>query len=66
MPYFQAFMTCAIWAVSNYMATCVAGVHLLTFARIHYDQLFGLSPTTICCVSWVIGMGLGLPCLTNR
>lgn len=47
------------------MVTCVAGVHLLTFARIHYEQLFGLPPTMLCCLSWVIGFALGLPCLTN-
>ena len=61
----HAFLTCAIWSVICYMTTCVAGVHLLTFARIHYDQLFGLPPTVICLLSWVIGAALGLPCLTN-
>lgn len=62
---FHAFVTCAIWSVIYYMSTCVAGVHLLTFARIHYDQLFGLHPSIICFLSWLIGVSLGLPCLTN-
>ena len=56
----QAFATCTIWSVMNYMAACIAGVHLLTFARIHYDQLFGLRPSIICIVSWVIGFILGM------
>lgn len=62
---FHSFLTCAIWSVSFYMTTSVAGVHLLTFARIHYDQLFGLHPSIICFLSWLIGIALGLPCLTN-
>ncbi|KFD55121.1 hypothetical protein M514_04039 [Trichuris suis] len=62
----HAFTTCSIWSVTYYMTTCIAGVHLLTFARIHYDQLFGLHPSIICLLSWVIGVSLGLPCLTNE
>ncbi|KRX23442.1 hypothetical protein T07_4962 [Trichinella nelsoni] len=62
----HAFTTCAVWSVTYYMTTCIAGVHLLTFARIHYDQLFGLHPSIICLLGWVIGVALGLPCLTNE
>ncbi|CAD6184437.1 unnamed protein product [Caenorhabditis auriculariae] len=47
------------------MNLCIAGVHLLTFARIHYEQLFGLSPTKLCALSWVISFFLALPSLTN-
>uniref|UniRef100_A0A915KS40 G-protein coupled receptors family 1 profile domain-containing protein n=1 Tax=Romanomermis culicivorax TaxID=13658 RepID=A0A915KS40_ROMCU len=62
---FQAFVTFTIWPVMYYMTTCIAGVHLLTFARIHYDQLFGLHPAIICTTAWIIGASLGLPCMTN-
>ena len=54
-----------MWSVSYYMSTCIAGVHMLTFVRIHYDQLFGLHPSVFCLLSWTIGFALGLPCLTN-
>ena len=40
----HAFFFVAQWTVVHFMIACIGGVHLLTFARIHYDQLFGLSP----------------------
>lgn len=61
----HVFILCAQWTVVHFMIACIAGVHLLTFARIHYDQLFGLSPKMICSLSWLVGAALGLPCLTN-
>ncbi|VDO87043.1 unnamed protein product, partial [Soboliphyme baturini] len=63
---FHAFITCTVWSATYYMTTCIAGVHLLTFARIHYEQMFGLRPSIICVLSWIIGAALGLPCLTNE
>uniref|UniRef100_A0A1I7XRI0 G_PROTEIN_RECEP_F1_2 domain-containing protein n=1 Tax=Heterorhabditis bacteriophora TaxID=37862 RepID=A0A1I7XRI0_HETBA len=62
---FQALMTCTVWTVMALMALCIAGVHLLTFARIHYDQLFGLRPGILCLLSWVISLMLALPSVTN-
>jgi hypothetical protein len=56
---------CAIWAVIHYMTLCIAGVHLLTFARIHYDQLFGLPPNYLCALAWTVGFAISLPCITN-
>ncbi|TKR92651.1 hypothetical protein L596_007265 [Steinernema carpocapsae] len=61
----QALLTCAVWTVMQFMMLCIAGVHLLTFARIHYEQLFGLSPNMLCILSWVIAFALALPCMTN-
>ncbi|VDK73588.1 unnamed protein product [Onchocerca ochengi] len=62
---FQALLTCAAWTVIHFMALCIAGVHLLTFARIHYEQLFGLSPNMLCVLSWLLAFGLALPTITN-
>jgi len=61
----QAFVTCSVWAVVNYMILCIAGVHVLTFARIHYDQLFGLHPMHHCVLAWIVAFFLSLPCITN-
>uniref|UniRef100_A0A2K6WLN8 G_PROTEIN_RECEP_F1_2 domain-containing protein n=1 Tax=Onchocerca volvulus TaxID=6282 RepID=A0A2K6WLN8_ONCVO len=61
----QALLTCAAWTVIHFMALCIAGVHLLTFARIHYEQLFGLSPNMLCVLSWLLAFGLALPTITN-
>ncbi|RCN38799.1 7 transmembrane receptor [Ancylostoma caninum] len=61
----QALLTCTVWTVMALMALCIAGVHLLTFARIHYDQLFGLRPGILCMLSWVISLVLALPSATN-
>ncbi|MFH4976101.1 hypothetical protein AB6A40_002810 [Gnathostoma spinigerum] len=61
----QALLTCAVWTVIQFMALCIAGVHLLTFARIHYEQLFGLPPNMLCALSWLIALGLALPTITN-
>lgn len=63
---FHAFVLVTVWTVTQFMIACIAGVHLLTYARIHYEQLFGLSPSIICAISWVIGAALGLPCITNN
>lgn len=63
--HFQALLTCTVWTVMALMALCIAGVHLLTFARIHYDQLFGLRPGILCMLSWVISLVLALPSVTN-
>lgn len=62
---FQTLLTCSIWTVMHLMALCIAGVHLLTFARIHYEQLFGLPPNMLCALSWVISLALALPSITN-
>lgn len=56
---------CATWSVVHFTTLCVAGVHLLTFARIHYDQLFGLPPNYLCALTWVVGFAVSLPCITN-
>lgn len=56
---------CTVWSVINSTTLCIAGVHLLTFARIHYDQLFGLSPKHLCYLSWLVGLSVSLPCITN-
>lgn len=61
----QALLTCVIWTVGALMALCIAGVHLLTFARIHYEQLFGLPPNMLCGLSWIISICLALPAITN-
>ncbi|GMT26794.1 hypothetical protein PFISCL1PPCAC_18091 [Pristionchus fissidentatus] len=61
----QALLTCVIWTVGSVMALCIAGVHLLTFARIHYEQLFGLPPNMLCALSWIISICLALPAITN-
>jgi hypothetical protein len=61
----QAFFTCSIWSVVHYMVLCIAGVHVLTFARIHYDQLFGLPPLQLCILSWLVAFAVSLPCITN-
>ncbi|VDD94997.1 unnamed protein product [Enterobius vermicularis] len=61
----QAFLTCTVWTVINFMGLCIAGVHLLTFARIHYEQLFGLQPNTLCILAWLVAVGLSLPTITN-
>lgn len=58
-------MMCTIWSVINSTTLCIAGVHLLTFARIHYDQLFGITPKRLCCLTWVVGFSVSLPCITN-
>ena len=47
------------------MVLCIAGVHVLTFARIHYDQLFGLPPLQLCILSWLVAFAVSLPCITN-
>lgn len=47
------------------MVLCIAGVHVLTFARIHYDQLFGLPPLKLCTLAWIVSFFLALPCITN-
>lgn len=62
---FQAFGICSIWSVVYYMVLCIAGVHVLTFARIHYDQLFGLPPARLCILAWIVSLFLALPCITN-
>lgn len=56
---------CTIWSVMNSTTLCIAGVHLLTFVRIHYDQLFGLIPKHLCCLAWTVGFAVSLPCITN-
>ncbi|CAB3410801.1 unnamed protein product [Caenorhabditis bovis] len=61
----QVSITVTVWTVMALMNLCIAGVHLLTFARIHYEQLFGLSPIKLCILSWVISFVLALPSLTN-
>lgn len=61
----QALLTCTVWTVINFMGLCIAGVHLLTFARIHYEQLFGLQPNTLCILAWLVAIALSLPTLTN-
>uniref|UniRef100_A0A915ACA4 G-protein coupled receptors family 1 profile domain-containing protein n=3 Tax=Ascarididae TaxID=6250 RepID=A0A915ACA4_PARUN len=61
----QALLTCSVWTVMQFMALCIAGVHLLTFARIHYEQLFGLPPNMLCALAWLIAFGLALPTITN-
>ncbi|KAI6203508.1 hypothetical protein M3Y94_00565100 [Aphelenchoides besseyi] len=61
----QAFLMCTIWSVINSTTLCIAGVHLLTFARIHYDQLFGLTPKHLCYLAWAVGFAVSLPCITN-
>jgi len=63
---FYAFSLSTVWIVTHFMTASIAGVHLLTFARIHYDQLFGISPSIICLFSWVVGASISLPCLTNH
>ncbi|VDK40898.1 unnamed protein product [Gongylonema pulchrum] len=62
---YNALLTCAVWTVIHFMALCIAGVHLLTFARIHYEQLFGLPPNMLCALSWLLAFGLALPTITN-
>jgi hypothetical protein len=57
---------CSVWSVINSTTLCIAGVHLLTFARIHYDQLFGLSPRHLCFLAWAVGFSVSLPCITNN
>ncbi|CAJ0585324.1 unnamed protein product, partial [Mesorhabditis spiculigera] len=61
----QTLLVCTVWTVMAAMHLCTAGVHLLTFARIHYEQLFGLAPKVICVLSWVISVLLALPAVTN-
>ncbi|CAI5439168.1 unnamed protein product [Caenorhabditis angaria] len=61
----QTALTVTVWTVMAMMNLCIAGVHLLTFARIHYEQLFGLSPTKLCILSWIISFFLALPSITN-
>ncbi|CCD68050.1 G-protein coupled receptors family 1 profile domain-containing protein [Caenorhabditis elegans] len=61
----QVSITVTVWTVIAMMNLCIAGVHLLTFARIHYEQLFGLTPTKLCILSWIISWLLSLPSLTN-
>lgn len=65
LSHFQVSITVTVWTVMAMMNLCIAGVHLLTFARIHYEQLFGLSPTKLCVLSWIISWLLSLPSLTN-
>jgi len=62
---FQTFLMCSEWAVIHFMTLCIAGVHLLTFARIHYNQMFGLPPSHLCILAWIVAFGISLPCLTN-
>lgn len=62
---FQTFLMCSQWTVIHFMALCIAGVHLITFARIHYAQLFGLPPTYLCGLAWITAFGIALPCITN-
>ncbi|CAD5208942.1 unnamed protein product [Bursaphelenchus xylophilus] len=61
----QAFFICSIWSVVNFATVSIAGVHLLTFNRIHYDQLFGMNPNHLCYLSWLVGFAVSLPCITN-
>lgn len=56
---------CTEWAVICFMMLCIAGVHLLTFARIHYNQMFCLPPKHLCLLSWIVAMAISLPTLTN-
>lgn len=56
---------CTEWAVICFMMLCIAGVHLLTFARIHYNQMFCLPPKHLCFLSWIVAMAISLPTLTN-
>lgn len=56
---------CSVWTVIHFMTLCIAGVHLLTFARIHYAQLFGLPPNYLCGMAWVVGFAVSLPSITN-
>uniref|UniRef100_A0A0K0E938 G_PROTEIN_RECEP_F1_2 domain-containing protein n=1 Tax=Strongyloides stercoralis TaxID=6248 RepID=A0A0K0E938_STRER len=61
----QSLLSCSVWTVVQLMVLCISGVHLLTFARIHYEQLFGLPPNILCGLSWLISLSLSLPCMTN-
>ncbi|KAL3088817.1 hypothetical protein niasHT_023165 [Heterodera trifolii] len=61
----QTFMMCSVWTVIHFMTLCIAGVHLLTFARIHYAQLFGLPPGSLCALAWIAAFAVALPSLTN-
>ncbi|CAI4227557.1 unnamed protein product [Auanema sp. JU1783] len=61
----QVLFTCTVWTVMTLMGLCIAGVHLLTFARIHYEQLFGLAPGVLCGLSWLISLCLATPAITN-
>uniref|UniRef100_A0A0K0F2V7 G_PROTEIN_RECEP_F1_2 domain-containing protein n=1 Tax=Strongyloides venezuelensis TaxID=75913 RepID=A0A0K0F2V7_STRVS len=61
----QSLLACSVWTVVQLMVLCISGVHLLTFARIHYEQLFGLPPNILCGLSWLISLSLSLPCVTN-
>lgn len=58
-------MLCTILSVVNFTTLSIAGVHLLTFIRIHYDQLFGMPPKHLCYLSWAVGFVVSLPCITN-
>uniref|UniRef100_A0A915E4A2 G-protein coupled receptors family 1 profile domain-containing protein n=1 Tax=Ditylenchus dipsaci TaxID=166011 RepID=A0A915E4A2_9BILA len=62
----QTFLMCSEWAVIYFMTLCIAGVHLLTFARIHYNQMFCLLPSHLCLLSWIVAFAISLPCLTNN
>jgi hypothetical protein len=61
----QTFLMCSQWTVIHFMTLCIAGVHLLTFARIHYAQLFGLPPAYLCGLAWIVAFAIALPCVTN-
>uniref|UniRef100_A0A183C2X3 G_PROTEIN_RECEP_F1_2 domain-containing protein n=1 Tax=Globodera pallida TaxID=36090 RepID=A0A183C2X3_GLOPA len=61
----QTFLMCSVWTVVHFMRLCIAGVHLLTFARIHYAQLFGLPPFSLCALAWLAAFAVALPSLTN-
>ncbi|KAI1712754.1 hypothetical protein DdX_09379 [Ditylenchus destructor] len=61
----QTFLMCSEWTVIYFMTLCIAGVHLLTFARIHYNQMFCLLPTHLCILSWIVAFAISLPCVTN-
>ncbi|KAL7072346.1 hypothetical protein ACQ4LE_008512 [Meloidogyne hapla] len=61
----QTFLMCSEWTVVHFMTLCIAGVHLLTFARIHYAQLFGLPPAYLCVLAWIVAFTIALPCITN-
>lgn len=63
--FLQTFFMCSQWTVVHFMTLCIAGVHLLTFARIHYAQLFGLPPAYLCGLAWIVAFAISLPCITN-
>lgn len=61
----QTFLMSSQWTVVHFMILCISGAHLLTFARIHYNQLFGLPPAYLCVLSWIVAWSICAPCITN-